>query len=146
MANYLVKEESLISIADAIREKTGETAELSFPADFIVKINDLASGSNGEGSPNNTCEITIGNSSSDTNVYYYDSTSGEIKKVVVSINATITVNMNSMLVIENSEFADGLSYVHIISGDLLLLQTMNDYIIYAKGSGNIQIMLKGDNI
>lgn len=146
MANYLVKEESLISIADAIREGAGETTELAFPEDFIIKINDLVNSSSGEGSSNSACEITIGNSSSDTNVYYYDSTSDEIKKVVVSIDATITVDMNSMLVIENSEFADGLSYVHIISGDLLSLQTMNDYIIYVKGSGSIQIMLEGDNI
>ena len=41
MADYLVREESLISIADAIREKIGEAAELSFPEDYIIKINDL---------------------------------------------------------------------------------------------------------
>lgn len=45
MADYLVKEESLISIANAIREKTGETASLSFPEDYIIKINDLANAS-----------------------------------------------------------------------------------------------------
>lgn len=45
MADYLVKEESLIAVADAIREKTGETAELSFPEDYIIKINDLANAS-----------------------------------------------------------------------------------------------------
>lgn len=48
MADYLVKEESLISIADAIREKTGEIAELAFPEDYIIKINDLASSSSEE--------------------------------------------------------------------------------------------------
>ena len=40
---YIVKENQLIDIADAIREKTGGTAGLSFPDGFISGINDAAS-------------------------------------------------------------------------------------------------------
>ena len=40
---YTVKENQLIDIADAIREKTGGTAGLSFPDGFISGINDAAS-------------------------------------------------------------------------------------------------------
>lgn len=100
----------------------------------------------GTSAPSPTCEITIGNSAgSDAYAYYYDSASNEIKNVTISSEKTITVDMNSILVIENSDFSTD-AYGHIVSGDLLALQTTNSYIVYVKGNGRIQIMLDGDDI
>lgn len=49
MAERIVQEESLLTVADAIREKTGGTEGLSFPEGFVQAINGI-SGSSGGGS------------------------------------------------------------------------------------------------
>lgn len=43
MAEYLVSDISLTSVADAIREKTGGTAQLNFPDGFITAITSISS-------------------------------------------------------------------------------------------------------
>ena len=45
MANYLVTDTELSSVADAIRAKGGTTADLEFPAEFISAIAAISSGS-----------------------------------------------------------------------------------------------------
>lgn len=42
MADYVVKESSLTAVADAIREKTGDTGELVFPEGFVSAIGDIS--------------------------------------------------------------------------------------------------------
>lgn len=44
MAEYLVQGESLTAVADAIREKGGTTAPLSFPAGMAAAVRDIPSG------------------------------------------------------------------------------------------------------
>lgn len=44
MAEYLVQGESLTAVADAIREKGGTTAPLSFPAGMASAIRGIQSG------------------------------------------------------------------------------------------------------
>ena len=46
---YLVQEESLISIADAIRAKAGTSDKLAFPAGFAEAIAGITAGGGGEG-------------------------------------------------------------------------------------------------
>ena len=41
MAEYLVQSESLASVADAIRAKTGGTEDIAFPAGFVTDIGTL---------------------------------------------------------------------------------------------------------
>lgn len=87
MADYFVKEESLIAVADAIREKTGETAELSFPADFILRINALNSNSEQEGEAvPETTTITIDDSQ--FNYFEHITYTGVIDNEVTSIVLT----------------------------------------------------------
>lgn len=45
MANYLVTDTELTSIADAVREKSGTTADLEFPTEFISAIAAISGGS-----------------------------------------------------------------------------------------------------
>ena len=45
MADYLVTDTELTSIADAIRTKGGTSADLSFPTEFVSAINDIQTGS-----------------------------------------------------------------------------------------------------
>ena len=51
MAEYLVQDTSLTSVANAIRGKTGASDPLSFPEGYIQAINSISSGSGG-GLPN----------------------------------------------------------------------------------------------
>lgn len=44
MAEYLVQGESLTTVADAIREKGGTTAPLSFPAGMAEAVRNIQSG------------------------------------------------------------------------------------------------------
>lgn len=43
MVEYLIKEESLVALADALRERTGNTDGLSFPNGFIGALDELGS-------------------------------------------------------------------------------------------------------
>jgi hypothetical protein len=45
MAEYLVQSASLTSVADAIRERGGTTAPLSFPAGMAEAVRNIQSGS-----------------------------------------------------------------------------------------------------
>lgn len=45
MAEYLVQGESITAVADAIREKGGTTAPLSFPAGMAKAVRNIQSGS-----------------------------------------------------------------------------------------------------
>lgn len=47
MADYLVTDTELTSVADAIRTKGGTSAQLSFPTGFIQAINDIPTGGGG---------------------------------------------------------------------------------------------------
>ena len=53
MANYLVNDTQLTSIADAIREKSGSNEGLSFPAGFVSEIGNIEAGSGGGGGSSN---------------------------------------------------------------------------------------------
>lgn len=44
MAEYLVQGESITAVADAIREKGGTTAPLSFPAGMAAAVRNIQSG------------------------------------------------------------------------------------------------------
>ena len=44
MAEYLVQGESITAVADAIREKGGTTAPLSFPAEMAAAVRNIQSG------------------------------------------------------------------------------------------------------
>lgn len=44
MAEYLVQDKSLTAVADAIREKGGTTAPLSFPAGMAEAVRNIQSG------------------------------------------------------------------------------------------------------
>ena len=46
MAEYLVQSESITTVADAIREKGGTTAPLSFPAGMAEAVRNIQSGGN----------------------------------------------------------------------------------------------------
>lgn len=50
MANYLVTDTELTSIADAIRTKGGTSESLEFPTDFVSAIENIPSGGGGGGS------------------------------------------------------------------------------------------------
>lgn len=55
MADYLVTDTELTSIADAIRAKGGTSASLVYPSGFVSAINDIPTGTE----PSGTIEITI---------------------------------------------------------------------------------------
>lgn len=42
MADYIVSDTSLTAVADAIREKTGKSAQMSFPDGFVDEIGDIS--------------------------------------------------------------------------------------------------------
>lgn len=56
---------NLTSVADAIREKTGDTAKLSFPSGFV----DAIGGISGDGGKIASGEVTVQRSSASLNIY-----------------------------------------------------------------------------
>lgn len=44
MANYVVSDTSLTAVADAIRTKTGKSAQMAFPTEFVSEIGSIQSG------------------------------------------------------------------------------------------------------
>lgn len=50
MANYIVQDTSLETVADAIRAKTGGTEKLVFPAGFVEAVENISVGSAPDGS------------------------------------------------------------------------------------------------
>lgn len=66
MAERIVQEESLLTVADAIREKTGSTEGLAFPEGFVEAINGISGGGGG----GSTALV----SPKDVNFYDYDGT------------------------------------------------------------------------
>lgn len=48
MADYITNTEELTSIANAIRGKTGKTASLEYPAEFVSEINSISGGGGGD--------------------------------------------------------------------------------------------------
>lgn len=54
MADYLVTDTELTSVADAIRTKGGTSASLSFPTGFVSAINDITPPSGTAGTPTAT--------------------------------------------------------------------------------------------
>lgn len=44
MADYIVSDTSLTAVADAIRTKTGKSAQMTFPAEFVDEIGDIGGG------------------------------------------------------------------------------------------------------
>lgn len=53
MANYLINDTQLTSVADAIRAKSGGSAGLAFPSGFISEIGNISSGGGGAASSGN---------------------------------------------------------------------------------------------
>ena len=53
MANYLINDTQLTSVADAIRAKSGGSAGLAFPSGFISEIGNISSGGGGTASSGN---------------------------------------------------------------------------------------------
>ena len=58
MANYLVTDTELTSIADAIRTKGGTSESLEFPTDFVSAIENIPSGGGGGGSTSASINTT----------------------------------------------------------------------------------------
>ena len=59
MASYVVSDTSLTAVADAIREKTGKSAQMAFPDGFVDEIGDISGGGGGLDWAD-VSEITIG--------------------------------------------------------------------------------------
>ena len=64
MAEYLVQGESITAVADAIREKGGTTAPLSFPAGMAEAVRNIRSG----GSDLSSVDVYIADFTSDADL------------------------------------------------------------------------------
>ena len=91
MANYLVTDTELTSIADAIRTKGGTSASLEFPTDFVSAIENIPSGGGGGSTTVSVSEFT-------GNIYYIDPADGMLKYVNTGI-WTGSVPSGSMVVL-----------------------------------------------
>ena len=63
MADYLVTDTELTSIADAIRTKGGTSAALTFPAGFVSAVNDIPAGGGGSSALYVLTEVPYANTS-----------------------------------------------------------------------------------
>lgn len=79
MADYLVTDTELTSIADAIRTKGGTSAALTFPAGFVSAVNDIPTGGGGSSTlyvlteaMNANTGCSVGNYTVGAKTAYYD--------------------------------------------------------------------------
>lgn len=107
MANYLTNTEELTAVADAIREKTGESGSLIYPSGFVSAIEGISGSS--------TIHLTINNSAGYIASGYYTAESGvsqinfEVDMETYQVTAEIDSVINSMLVLDvlaNADFSD----------------------------------------
>ena len=114
MANYLVTDTELSSVADAIREKGGTTADLEFPSEFISAIAAISGG--GEFTKIGT--ISIGEVSA---------SSGTSSELIGSFDLPLSTLLESPLIVlvvitntapELNGFLDGVNTVGFQSGSL----------------------------
>lgn len=111
MANYLTNTEELTAVADAIREKTGESGSLIYPSGFVSAIEGISGSS--------TIHLTINNDAGFITTGYYTGESGvsqmsfEVDTETSQVNAEIDPVVNSMLVLTIMADTD-LSSTHLI--------------------------------
>lgn len=109
MADYLVTDTELASIADAIRTKSGGSAQMAFPADFVSEIGDLpvldtsdANAGAGDIWDGKTAYVNgqkkTGTYSLENDLYLADESVTETRSS--TYNGTINNNMTSNIVIE----------------------------------------------
>lgn len=95
---YIVEASELTSIADAIREKTGESGSLIYPSGFVSAIEEISGSS--------TIHLTIDNNTGFITTGYYTGESGvsqmnfEVDMETYQVNAEIDPVINSMLVLD----------------------------------------------
>lgn len=80
MSNYVVTDTELTNIANAVREKTGKSAAISFPSGYVSEIESIETGGD---TPSGTKEISISQNGTTT------------EDVSSYANAEITVNVPS---------------------------------------------------
>lgn len=95
MADYVVNENDLTSIADAIRTKGGTTASLSFPTGFVSAINAIPSGGTGE-------TVTITCDDDPDAVYYIGVRDADDKMYVTSAPFPADFVSESVVVLETA--------------------------------------------
>ena len=83
MADYLVTDTELTSVANAIRTKGGTSASLSFPTGFVSAIADIPSGGGGGSSTSVEVSDFVGN------IYYVDAADGEVKETSNTLSASV---------------------------------------------------------
>ena len=76
MANYLVTDTELTSVADAIREKGGTTADLEFPSEFISAIAAISGGN----APVDSGTFTVSGASS---------TATKVKSIEIALSESV---------------------------------------------------------
>lgn len=95
MANYLTNTTDLTAVADAIREKTGESGSLIYPSGFVSAIEGISGSS--------TTHLTINNTDASINIGYYTGEGGvsqmsfEPDMETGQVTAEIDAITNSML-------------------------------------------------
>lgn len=96
MSKVLCEREDLVAIADAIRGKTGETAEMSI-GEMSGKINDIESGS-GNDAPTGYCPSLTINGNSDVQIINAIYTNNNRKQsLATDVKAPYTINMNNIM-------------------------------------------------
>ena len=95
MADYVVNENDLTSIADAIRTKSGTTASLSFPTEFVSAIENISSGCSG------TTMVTVWGVGGSPLIYV--NSSGETQQENISSGGSIDLPLGSLCVSVNAE-------------------------------------------
>lgn len=80
MAEYLVQGESLTAVADAIREKGGTTAPLSFPAGMAEAVRSIQSG----GSDLSAVDVYIADFTSDADLIVTAGAVDKYARIVVA--------------------------------------------------------------
>lgn len=97
MANYLVTDTDLTSVANAIRTKGGTSASLTFPSGFVSAVQNIPSGGGGV----TTRTVTI--PSTPAYVYYIDG--NMTAQTETTTPATLTCAVGTLCIVANTNGA-----------------------------------------
>ena len=108
MAEYLIQEETLTGIADAIRSKTGETGAISV-SDMVSKIEGLQAGGSG-GASIETCTVTLLSDAIAHEVYYTTYENGSLVVKTITGDGGIEVVPGTILGIKFTDYTGWVEY------------------------------------
>lgn len=139
--SYLVQENTMIELADAIRNKNGSTAKMT-PAAMIAAINELEIGS-GATEPE-TCTVTITAKTFTGHIVYQTTTGWQVKYGSTFGTYTVLKNSAIFIVVDKNLYSlSGVTVSGNATNESAILSDSNQTCTYVIINGDATLTIRG---